>query len=114
MKFCDPHWVTLRTAIEIRGLMRLVAKEGATAAENIHAELQGEDYDPLMNAYWMLTNQALKMGGLYLMHVDEQGIHYCPLCEVDKNGGNAEEWISGCTDSILKHCRENGLTTPQQ
>lgn len=118
MKFCTNHWEALRKAIEDRGLSHLVAKDGETAASNMKAELEGQkspqNYDPLMDAHWMITNRALKMGGLYLMTVDADGNHYCPLCEVGKHGGNPQEWIDGCTDSILAHCQTNGLTTPKQ
>jgi hypothetical protein len=118
MKFCMPHWDALRKAIDDRGLTHLVAKDGATATANMAAELTGQKtaqhYDPLMDAHWMITGNALKMGGLYLMTADPDGNEYCPLCEVRKHGGDPQEWIDGCTDSILASCQERGLTAPKQ
>jgi hypothetical protein len=52
MKICESHWDKLRTAIDERGLSHLVAKDGAKAASQIAAQLNGseakEDYDPMM------------------------------------------------------------------
>lgn len=120
MKFCEKHWTELRQAIDTRGLSHLIHQGGEAAASAIERELKGiatkADYDPLMDAHNMIAAQALRVGGLYLMGADEQGNQYCPLCEVDKNisEGVAGEWITGCTDSILKHCQDTGLTIPAQ
>lgn len=118
MKFCDAHWSELRTAISDRGLMHLVAKDGQTAMESAVAELNGQQtpaqYDPLMSATYMIYGNATRAGGLYLMMADENGNEYCPLCEVNKNGGQSQQWIDGCCDSILAHCQQLGLTSPKQ
>ena len=82
------------------------------------AELNGQktdaQYDPLMSATYMIYGNAVRAGGLYLMTTDEQGNEYCPLCEVDKHAGLAQQWITGCCDSILTYCQEHGLTAPKQ
>ncbi len=120
MKFCMPHWAELKTAIDIRGLSHLVAKDGKVAADRLKDELMGvatkDTYDPLMNAHNMITCRALEAGGLYLLTGD-----FCPLCELDThlpaldekgqprpNSENKEStnWINGCTDSVLNHCQE--------
>lgn len=110
MKFCQPHWGSLRAAIDARGLAPLVAKSGQAAHANLVAELDGSadasNYDPLMSAHWMISGRALELGGLYLLNGE-----YCPLCEVEEHTkpGAAQEWIEGCTDSVLAHCRKLGL-----
>lgn len=120
MKFCDAHWQTLRTAINDRGLSHLIAKDGQTAMESAVAELNGQQtdaqYDPLMSATYMIYGNAMRMGGLYLMTTDEHGNEYCPLCEVEKHvgEGTAQKWIDGCSDAILQHCQQRGLTSPTQ
>jgi hypothetical protein len=89
--------------IDERGLSHLVAKDGFQAAKNTLAEAKGEpsNYDPLMSAHWMILDQAMQVFGLEIMG------DYCPLCEVAKlEQGLDQEWITGCTDAILKYCQE--------
>lgn len=122
MKMCQPHWDELRKAIADRGLSHLVAKDGKVAIERVEDELRGtatdKTYDPLMDAHWMISGKALEMGGLYIMGEKHDGSQYCPLCEVDIHakdiGENAQEWIKGCTDSILVHCQERKLVPSTQ
>lgn len=129
MKFCQPHWDKLRAAIEARGLSHLVAKDAQTAMADTVAQLEGTateaNYDPLMNAHWMITGRALQMGGLYLMMAD-----HCPVCEVMKHmahiprtpeetepAGAAwveSHWIDGPADAVLTYCQERGLVPPKQ
>lgn len=128
MQFCQKHWDMLRAAINDRGLSHLVAKSSEEAMESIVAQLQGGegDYDPLMDCYWMITNRALEVGGLYLLSGD-----LCPVCEAMKHtahipalGSTTNEpagaewvekhWIDGPADAVLKHCQQQGLTTPAQ
>lgn len=110
MKFCMPHWNALREAIRSRKMWVLVAPNGLAASRRIQDELDGVEtdatYDPLMAAHWMISNKALEYGGLYLMTGD-----YCPLCEVAVHGpdGIAEEWINGCTDSILEYVKSKHM-----
>jgi hypothetical protein len=122
MKICDKHWTMLREAIQIRGLMHLVAKEGNEAAARIAEEIKGKEapYDPLMSCNWMVTNEALRLGGLYLLNKAD----CCPICEaMEKLNGTpmneAKElwtsrevemaWINGPADAALDHCREHQL-----
>ncbi len=122
MKFCTPHWAALRDRIIGKGMGALIAENGRAAAERMVEELEGvatpATYDPLMASYWMIMGMAIKHGGLYLMGTkpgDGDG-EYCPLCEVEEAGlrieskaGLADEWMEGCTDSVLVYCREQGL-----
>jgi hypothetical protein len=105
LRFCQEHWDRLREAIQQRGLGDLIAQDGARAAENIKAQLEGDrsirSYDPLMDAHWAIVNNVFavidKAGGnpLYLMGDDKTpedpvegyGPEYdgrtwprCPLC----------------------------------
>jgi hypothetical protein len=121
MRFCQQHWDTLREMVISKGMGTLIAKSGEDVAARVQEELEGTatnaTYDPLMSAYWGITNRALEMGGLYLMgRKPGDGEEYCPLCEVEEQGirfeskpGAALAWMEGCTDSILVYCRENNL-----
>src|SRR5262245_18153164 len=121
MQICKTHWEQLQAAIKERGLWDLVAPNGQAAIYRMQQEIEGaatnSNYDPLMAANNMISAQALRLGGLYLLSGD-----YCPLCEAVshtqipddlsddvKKQGVAVYWINGCTDSILDYCRENGL-----
>lgn len=115
MKFCNRHWGALRAAIDERGLMPLVARNGAEAVERAKEELGGTatdaSYDPLMGAHWMIVNRALESGGLYLMTGE-----ICPVCEAIEHcnvgeGGYRdkkhieEDWIEGPADAALEFVR---------
>lgn len=132
MKFCDDHWQKLRAAIAARGLDGLVARDGATAAANLQADVDDAKkgmpadparFDPLMSAHNMVMTAALRMGGLYLLAGD-----YCPVCEVKKNmAGKPDEagkvwsaddierdWINGPADGALGYAREHNLVPGAQ
>lgn len=122
MKMCQPHWDQIREAIRVRGLSHLGASSGIEALERLNDELAGratpDTYDPLMDANNMIWSKALEFGGLYLMGQKDDGSQYCPLCEVDihtpaREDGRpeAQHWIEGCTDTILRHCREISLVS---
>jgi hypothetical protein len=123
MKFCQPHWDKLRTAIGSRGLGHLIAANGRDALARTVAELKGtaerDDYDPLMAAHWMIVSVVQERIGLALYFGD-----VCPVCEgiktnegvVDPKLGRVytpdeEEsyWIDGPADAVLGYCRANGL-----
>lgn len=109
MKFCQGHWDKLRAAIDQRGLTPLVAKDGRMAMQNTVLELEGRadeaQFDPLMNAHWMIVGRALDLGGMYLMGSTPEGGEYCPVCEVMKHPESCAEpvtaeqiedyWING-------------------
>lgn len=125
MKICEPHWDKLRTAIKDRGIDHLGAKNGKDAVDNVAEELQGgqPDYDPTMACNMMIWNQALKMGGLYLMGQKEDGSEYCPICEAIAHmspppGMTKEQqersWIDGPADAALDECRKRGLCPAAQ
>lgn len=100
------------------------------------------DYDPLMALSMMLMGRAMEVMGLGAMCVDEtpgapNGGHVCPLCapreafdlhmnETGRCGDPActlvlapgtepwdDEYVRKATESILAHCREQGLITIQ-
>lgn len=111
MKFCQSHWSKLRAAMVDRGIGHLGAQSGEQAIENMTTELAGgkPDYDPLMDAHWMITNRALEIGGLNLMTSKEDGSDHCPVCEALSHGASAENWIDGPADAVLEACRDKGL-----
>ena len=78
MKFCQPHWDTLRDAIKARGLYALVAESGQQAADNIVSELAHgptiDNFDPLMSAMWAIVSN-LSVNNPSVLFMDD-----CPLC----------------------------------
>lgn len=88
MRFCQPHWTTLRAAIDERGLSPLVARGGAQAARNFAAEARDgpsiKNFDPLMVAHNQIWSRAMEMVGLELMRPNEDGSERCPLCFVNE------------------------------
>lgn len=112
MKMCIPHWEELKKAVEDRRMGHLISKSGEELFEGIKEQIDGNPtapYDPLMDACMMIYSAGLEAGGLYLMGAKEDGTEYCPLCELKEHGGDPQEWINGCTDAILKQCKEKGL-----
>lgn len=127
MKMCQPHWDTMRASIEEKGLSGLIAKSGEAAMDNQVRQLEEaqreggvseqttkETFDPLMSMHWHFSNEALRLGGLYLMAQREDGQnegHYCPLCEFEKNapGFVATEEIGTVAGQMRDWCVEQGL-----
>lgn len=119
MKMCQTHWAALRAAIEERGLMKLVSRNGEVLIERLEGQLIGqpikETFDPLMGANLAIWSNALEAGGLYLMGTTESGEQYCPICESEKHGGYpAEWWITNAADEQLNRAQELGLVPPIQ
>jgi hypothetical protein len=118
MKFCQPHWDSLRKAIDDRGLSDLVAPDAETAGLQMAQEFeQGPSavtYDPLMAAHWAIVNNVgdLVPGGiLYLMAPDEDGSERCPLCVVNE-GHRLGCAVPGCTftyDDWVDHAADDQL-----
>lgn len=113
--WCQPHWDSLREAIEARGLGPWVSKGGEMAAAQGARELSGtqndaQGFDPLLRAWSMVNGRALENGC---------SLWACPLCEVQVHYGTCgqpgcerslpQEWIDGCADSLLGYVREQGL-----
>lgn len=63
LKWCQPHWDSLRNAIQQKGMFEFVSKGGAAAASAMVEELKGENvdacgFDPLMRAWSMTIRSA--------------------------------------------------------
>lgn len=90
MKFCQPHWDTLRVAIDSRGLSALIAESGEQAISNTLSELNNgptiDNFDPLMSAMWAIVRNLSDIDSSILFMDD------CPLCF-----GNREH-AKGCAD----------------
>jgi hypothetical protein len=119
MKICMPHWKELAAAIDERGLGKFVASNGAELKERLQAQLgtpaeeKAAGFEPLANANFAIWNNALGLGGLYLMGTDEQGNPFCPICEAVKNGvHDSAWWINSAADEQLERARELGLLPP--
>ncbi len=89
MKFCQPHWDTLRAALDQAGLGGFVAKDGQEALKKTVRSLENaaegaEDgaaqFEPLMGAHWAIVNNAMDFVGFALMVQNEDGSDRCPLC----------------------------------
>lgn len=121
MKFCQPHWDSLRTAINARGLEYLVAANGRDAHARAVAELEGRgeaaDFDPLMTAHNMILSHAMDWVGLALFTGD-----FCPVCELLKvyppipeghrYKTNDSYLIDGPADVVLEMAKEAKLFPP--
>jgi hypothetical protein len=108
----------LRDAVEERGMSALVCSDGKEVADRVVQELEGEKplFDPLLALNNHFFCEALRCGGLYLMALNEQGEHYCPLCEFEKHasGFDAKSTIAANADAMLEHCRTEGLLPVEQ
>lgn len=113
MQACKEHWEQLKKAIEEKGLSNLVSKDGKQVVERIKKELNNEHTiaDPLLNAWMAIVNNALGAGGVYLLQKDEEGNHYCPLCEGEKHAGpgTADWFISNAAEEQCTKAKEAGL-----
>jgi hypothetical protein len=109
MKMCQSHYEQLKDAIKDRGLWAMVSKSGIAAAQRMKKELDGTgdpkvDHDPLLNAYFAIITNAMRVGGSYLLGQDIEGQEYCPLCELGTHLGNNHviEWINCAADDEKK------------
>lgn len=117
MKACKEHWDQLRDKIKERGLDHLVSKDGEQAINRLKKELDDQHHiqDPLLSAWFSIMNNALSMGGMYLLGRDENGNHYCPMCEGNKHTkiegfSCASEWfIERSVDDQYNKAKEAGL-----
>lgn len=115
MQMCQDHWDKLQEHIKEKGMIDFVASGGKEIASRMKKESKGEGTipDPLMWAHNQIVQQAISSGGLYVMGMDENGEHYCPLCEARKNGPEDvnldEEWMDNCTDHIQEYFKGKGL-----
>jgi hypothetical protein len=110
MQICQDHWHELKNAIRQRGLWTLVAHDGYIAAPLVtrdqYENSDAPTLDPLVTAGLMISDQALRAFGSYLLTRS-----YCPLCEVEQNlgQGTSLEWIEADADSVLHLCQERQL-----
>lgn len=111
MKWCQPHWDQLRTAIADKGMDKLGAQDSKQAFNDMVDSLEGKetDFDPLMGCFWAINNQMMSNVGLRAMGA-------CPLCILVKDGRPdlVENWVQGCTNHALEEARRLGLLPPAQ
>lgn len=103
MKFCEPHWVSLKDALDTRGLAGLISESGEDAANKMRRQLEGEDsidsYEPLLEAHGLIAGNAMHIveeaGGepMYLLSDGAedpieghkgQTWPRCPICYINK------------------------------
>jgi hypothetical protein len=110
MQICSDHFHELKNAIRQRGLWELVTPDGfistKSAKNEIDTEMSVSVFDPLVATSLMISEQALRAFGSYLLTSN-----FCPLCEVEGNLGNgmALEWIAVDTDAVLRFCIERNF-----
>lgn len=114
MKFCQPHWDALRSAIDARGLSALVAEGGEAAARNLAGEVTDgpsiDNYDPLMSAHFAIWNNAMSLSKdryqanpLAMMAADPEHPEWeCPICFLN--------WLHAEHDA---HCTQEGCNYPK-
>lgn len=116
MQFCGPHWSELEEMIVSKGMGALITpmpEDASTRPMDEWVDL--EVYDPLLDAFYDLTNMSLQRLGLYLLEPRPGGGRYCPMCEVEEHGcnlntpGAAKSWMEGCSDDVLIRCRRQRL-----
>lgn len=115
-KWCQPHWLQLRTAIESRGMKHLVPATSDAAARQLQDELtvgnarDREGFDPLMRAYWALSNRVIEW---------TRNPVTCPLCQLQQHvetckephctAGTVAQMVDSCSDSLREYVRSLGL-----
>lgn len=119
MRLCKECWDKLRVAIEERGLMQMVGKNGDTAAKMAMERANGDEsrgsYDPLMAANFAIWSHVLQATGVKFM-MDSAG---CPLCEKTEmektctdpmcKKESGDDWIRFAADDQLAYAREKGF-----
>lgn len=127
MRYCETHWQALRDGVELRGMTHLVAADGEQAAENMVAELEGEErFDPLMGSHWIIARRVLKniassSAGASAALSFFGDPEWCPLCTVQQSYDlygdrprppealDAQGWIDMSLDGALEYARREGL-----
>lgn len=113
MKFCQPHWDKLKTALVERGLEPLMVKTSEAMHRRMQVELRGDAhpadmFEPLMGAHNAILANALSAGGLALMAPKDDGSDWCPICflKTCECGDPAcperfESWVEKAADEQL-------------
>lgn len=135
MRMCQPHWDTLRAAIDERGLSQLVAADGEAAARRVQRELEGvdgpDDFDPLMSSMFAIFSNSLDVVASAGANVQasEQEVaaavlafnqaEHCPLCELNRlherdcsQAGctfTYDDWIDRAADDAKAHAEATVL-----
>ncbi len=121
MKYCQPHWDRLRSAIEQRGMGHLTARSGEEAMMRFEEEVIGQatkhTFDPLMACHNRVVERATQRFGLALFAPNEDGSEKCPVCLLltlpDDKGrdraGLEVHYSDELADSVLEYCRSEGL-----
>lgn len=112
MKFCASHWEALKEEIKRRKLWHLVPKDTMDLEEMFQQPPEIRDKDPLLTSVMALSYTAIRCGGTYLNDKDENGNHYCPLCEANKHlaPDEGEAWINACVEAQVRRATKEGLT----
>lgn len=80
---CQEHWGALRAEVEAQGLAQFVGKTGELEAVMIADQakhgLSAGNFDPLMGAWFMIQNNAMRMMGQAYMSCSGQ----CIICHLN-------------------------------
>ncbi len=112
MKFCKQHWEELSDEINNRGLWPLV--QDGKLTERITLEIRAKSaiaFDPLVSAHNMICNNALKIAGVELLQMDDNGDPKCPCCMIrdEENAACATKWINDAGEGVYTHAKEQDL-----
>lgn len=112
MNWCQPHWSALLKAVEVRGLSKFGARNGAEAAEELKSQIDGGDeaFDPLLGSWSRINNyMAESLTNLGRGHEILQ--LKCPMCILVQDGQQelVQRWIDGCMDQAKQYAISEGL-----
>lgn len=111
MRICMDHWAKLKTAIEQRGLMPLVAGSGVEAAGRMAAASRGvvtlENFEPLLQANMAILGDAIENFSSFgldpsILFNPPDGWPECPICHLNKL---AQFHDANCTNPECKFVR---------
>lgn len=114
---CQPHWLKLVEAMKARELGHLLGK---TSEERIRAmvddaeqglsefELLGDRarFDPLVAAANNIDIWAVESGQRRSLDED---VSFCPICESERKGTPAGQWIEDVANGVLGEAQSLGL-----
>ncbi|HET7713867.1 MAG TPA: hypothetical protein VFK94_06530 [Patescibacteria group bacterium] len=113
MNWCQPHWDQLRQAIYDRGMAHMVPQGGENAAKQMTEEIKGKDdstgFDPLMRAWGMINGRYMEIMGFTLECPPCLLVQHETACTNKECSAKVDEWIDGCTNSILQYAKSLGL-----
>lgn len=120
MKICEAHWAMIKCTLYERGLHELFMYEPMVKRD---PPLPGERvaFNPLRSCNDMVWGRAIHKYGNYVLSLNEDGSHKCPICvaiKAGEEGMTATEiqnfWIEKPATQALEMARRQNLAPPLQ